>query len=267
MNLKKIVFFASIASVSLIVYLLAGSSFEKPDQRQLANIVKALPLNEKTTSKKQSGDGIVGGDSQSNASASTSSVWNPMGDPASAAEIKKWFAERGNYNFYGPDALSDYAGYDMETLERLGDSGDIKAMHVMADRAKSFDELKKILWKAAIYGSTEALIQLGGSKENDEGSIDKIPVERQKEKILEIMAYYEVAQMRGDWWGNITSAPSLIKRFPVDLSEHDKQLIKIGAEHIYNNLQAQRTELGLGNFDNSVPDLVIKFYEEMLRPL
>lgn len=201
------------------------------------------------------------------ASGSKSSIWNPMGGAISSEEIKKWFAERGNYKFYGPDILSDYQGYDMETLSRLSDSGDIKAMHVMADRATSFDDMKKHLWRAAVYGSTEALIQLGASNENSNGSIKELPGDRQREKILEILSYYEVAQMRGDWWGNITSAPSLIERFKVDLSENDKQLIRQGAEQVYNNLQAARNDLGLGEFDNSVPDSVIKFYEEMLRPL
>lgn len=194
-------------------------------------------------------------------------VWNPMGDAVASEEIKKWFSARGNYSFFGPDSLSDYQGYDMETLTRLSDAGDLKAMHVLADRANNFTDLKRILLKASIYGSTEALIQLGSLNENDEGSISTKPVEEQKAKILTALAYYDVAQMRGDWWGNIASGKSLTERYNVNLTEQDKLLIKNLSEQIYSDLQTRRSGLGLGEFDNSVPDSVIKFYEEMVRPL
>jgi hypothetical protein len=194
-------------------------------------------------------------------------IWNPMGDAVSSEEIKKWFAARGNYSFFGPDSLSDYQGYDMETLTRLSDTGDIKAMHVLADRANNFADLKNILLRASIYGSTEALIQLGSVQENDEGSLSTKPAEVQKAKILTALAYYDVAQIRGDWWGNIASGKSLTERYKVNLTEQDKLLIKNLSEQIYNDLQARRSGLGLGEFDNSVPDSVIKFYEEMVRPL
>lgn len=194
-------------------------------------------------------------------------VWNPMGDAISSEEIKKWFAARGNYSFFGPESLSDYQGYDLETLTRLSDAGDIKAMHVLADRANNFADLRSILFKASIYGSTEALIQLGSLNENDEGNLKTKPVEVQKAKILTALAYYEVAQIRGDWWGNIASGKSLIERYKVNLTEQDKLFIKNLSEQIYNDLQLRRSELGLGKFDNNVPDSVIKFYEEMVRPL
>lgn len=193
--------------------------------------------------------------------------WNPMGDAVSAEKIKKWFSERGNYSFYGVDELSDYQTYDTETLTRLGDSGDLKAMHVLGDRASNFSELKNILMKAAAYGSTEALIQLGSLNENDEGNIGEKSAEIQKAKILTALAYYDVAQTRGDWWGNIAAGKSLTERYHIHISEQDKQLIEDLSEKIYQDLETRRSELGLGDFDNSVPDEVIKFYEEMLRPL
>lgn len=193
--------------------------------------------------------------------------WNPIGDAVSSEEIKEWFAARGNYSFFSPDSLSDYQGYDIETLTRLSDSGDIKAMHVLADRANNFSDLRSILFKASIYGSTEALIQLGSLNENDEGNIGEKSPEVQKAKILTALAYYEVAQMRGDWWGNIAAGKSLIERYKVDFTEQDKLLIKNLSEQIYNDLQVRRSELGLGEFDNSIPDSVIRFYEEMVKPL
>ena len=193
--------------------------------------------------------------------------WLSMGDPATAEKVKLWFAERGNYSFYGPDAYGDYLTYDLETLNKLSDSGDIKAMHVLADRAGSFADLKKILSKAAIHGSTEAIIRLGSLNENDEGFIEHMSPEKRQAKILEALAHYEAAQLRGDLWGTIASGQSLLDRYKVDLSEEDLQYIKDRGRQIYDTLQAQRTEIGLGQFDNHIPEPVMNFYKAMERPM
>lgn len=266
MSAKKFGFIAVVVFFILLICFSIGLSPNVKNQEKSDGFDK-VSSNEAAPAVIQSVNKIGGNNDRVSDSVSNSGVWNPMGDAASSAEIKKWFSDRGNYSFYGPEVLSDYQGYDIETLKRLGDSGDIKALHTMADRANNFEELKLNLWKAAIYGSTSALIQLGASYENNDGSIYNFPIEKQREKILEILSYYEVAQMRGDWWGNITNGPSLIDRFQVELSENDRQIVKKGAEQIYNNLQNRRTEMGLGEFDNSVPDSVIKFYEEMVKPL
>lgn len=192
--------------------------------------------------------------------------WKPLGDEASAAKVRNWFATRGTYSFYGPEHQDDYQNYDRETLEKLSNSGDIHAMHILSDRSSTVDESKSILDRAAVYGSTEALAQIGAINEIKNKIHQKTPEER-KPIILESLAYYEAAQMRGDWWVKIQRGESLLSRYPTEITQKDSAYIQNRGKEIYENLQKQRTELGLGEFDNSVPDEVMKFYEEMLRPL
>lgn len=196
----------------------------------------------------------------------TKEGWSPMGDEASKAKIIAWFESRGVYYFRGPEEQDDYKNYDVETLKKLSISGDVRAMHTLADKAESIAESNGILFNAAIHGSTGALMRIGSSLET-EFDIENKSVEERRPYIVESLAYYEAAQLRGDWWGNISDRDSLLKRYPIDLSAVDKSHIQKRAQEIYDDLQQRRTQMGLGDFDNSVPDEVIKFYEEMVRPL
>lgn len=192
--------------------------------------------------------------------------WSPMGDEATRAKIIEWFESHGVYGFRGPDEQSDYQNYDLETLKKLGDSGDIRALHMLAGKAESIGESNAILFSAAIHGSTGALSQIALSLET-EFDIRNKSVEERKPYIMESLAYYDAAQLRGDWWGNIQGKDSLLKRYPTEFLDVEKAYIQNRAQEIYDDLQQKRTQMGLGDFDNSVPDEVIKFYEEMLRPL
>lgn len=193
-------------------------------------------------------------------------TWSPMGDEASKAKVMAWFAARGNYGFYGPDMQDDYKNYDSETLQKLSETGDVRAMHILSDRAGSLDESRKILHRAAVFGSTEALTQMGTIEQINNGIREMNPEER-KEIIMESLSYYEAAEIRGDWWPKIQNHESLLERFSVELSQQEKDRVVRRGKEIYDELQENRYKLGLGNFDNSVPDEVIKFYEEMVKPL
>ncbi len=193
-------------------------------------------------------------------------TWNPMGDAASRAKITAWFASRGNYSFYGPDEKNEYQNYDKETLNKLSESGDIRAMHELANRAESIDESNSTLYKAAIYGSTAAITQIGTSIEIWK-QIDQLPAEEKRAYVIEALAHYEAATIRGDWWGNINDGSSLKNRLSIQPDKTEQEYIKKRSQEIYDDLQKKRYELGLGEFDNTVPDEVVKLYEEMLRPL
>jgi hypothetical protein len=193
-------------------------------------------------------------------------AWRPMGDEASKAKIIDWFESRGVYGFHGPDEKNDYQNYDVETLKKLSDAGDIRAMHLLAEKADTIAESNGILYNAAIYGSTGALSRIALSIEV-EFDIEHKTTEERKPYIIESLAYYEAAQIRGDWWGKIQGGESLLQRYPTDLSTDDKLNIQKRGQDIYDTLQQRRAQMDLGEFDNSVPDEVIKFYEEMLRPL
>ncbi|QEY17173.1 hypothetical protein D0C16_15015 [Cellvibrio sp. KY-GH-1] len=203
---------------------------------------------------------------ETNHEAAKAQTWSPMGDEASKAKIMSWFSARGNYSFYGPDEKRDIQNYDLETLKKLSDSGDIRAMHELANRAETIEGANSILYRAAIFGSTAAISQIGSSIESWQ-NIDQLPDDQRNAFIVEALAHYEAATLRGDWWGSINDGGSLKRRYSYQPDEHDMARIRNRAKEIYDELQRQRTDLGLGDFDNTVPDEVMKFYEEMLRPL
>lgn len=196
----------------------------------------------------------------------SSEKWNPMGDSASRKEILDWFASRGNFSFDDPSAPSDYKQYDTAVLEQMGEQGDLRALNELVNRAETLEQRKPILVKAAMFGSTAAITRLGTAIES-EFQIDNLPSVERKAYILEAMAFYEAAEIRGDWWGKINDGASLLKRYDIDLNGEEKKLIATRAKELVENFEKMRVEKGLQKFDNSVPDSVIKFYEEMLRPL
>lgn len=201
--------------------------------------------------------------SSENSTAVQTARLNPMADPVVAEEVKGWFASRGNFNFYGPDFLSDYRAYDMDTLLRLGETGDLKAIHVTAERMDNFKDRKGMLRKAAFYGSTAALIEIGAMNEDEDGDLNSLEPEQRQAKVIEAFAYYEAAKMRGDSWGLIANVPSFEQRYKIELSTEDRRKIADRAKLIYDDLQSQRIQRGLGEFDNSVPDSVTKFYKSV----
>ena len=48
---------------------------------------------------------------------------------------------------------------------------------------------------------------------------------------------------------------------PTSLSEADKNQVRMKAHKIYDELEQKRIELGLGAFDNSIPESARKAYE------
>ena len=193
--------------------------------------------------------------------------WSPMGDAASKAEIIDWFAKRGVYGFGTLNEQSEYDSYSLETLAKLGDTGDIKALHKLALITPNKDQRKKILEQAAVYGSTGALAHLGIMTTTIGAVGDSKTPEEKKQLAKEALAYYEAAVLRGDWDAKMSFSESALRLVSGELAEQDQRDIQKRAQEIYDDLQAKRTTMGLGDFDNSVPDSVMKYYEEMLRPL
>lgn len=188
---------------------------------------------------------------------------NPFKDHAKGEEIRKWFSSRGNFSFLGPEYLNDYRSYDNKTLHQLSDTGDLKAMYILSERADSLEKMREIHWKAALYGSTQAIIEIGSL--NEELNFNNLDPATKKQKAMDAFSFYEAAQMRGDWWGIMSSGRSITIRHNINFTPEEKQKIENKAKSVYNELQEQRIKLGLGEFDNSVPDSVIQFYEMILH--
>jgi hypothetical protein len=200
---------------------------------------------------------------------SSISIPNPMdqlttvaGTPADRELYAKWQLERGY-----PDGTNTYSNYDEGTLTKLADSGDIQAMHALADLYIDENHLEKYGFKAAteiynraaIYGSTNALLHLAIMKSSGLVTIDESdPLHRQN--ALEILSLLNVAALRGDRMPNISFGDSIRKK-DIVITEDDEKYIQARSQEIYNELQQKRIELGLSSFDNSVPDATKRFFD------
>jgi len=190
------------------------------------------------------------------------------GSPTNKEEIDQWLYSRGyTSSLSGKD--EEYKSYSLETLKTLADGGDIHAMTALAAKIHDRAQSTKLIKRAAVYGSTEALqlLALRSDTNYDLAEYEgKLSVEDKRKLLLESMAYNEVAALRGDkvtWYYGESSFKNSRK---IDFTETEWQQIKERAQVIYNELQQQRTELGLGEFDNSVPDSVKKYADILTAP-
>lgn len=96
-----------------------------------------------------------------NDASDTTIEWIP-GDQAQKEQYLRWKAERGWHDMLSEDlnGAPDYRNYSREVLEKLGEQGDLRALHSLARLPISPAESKNALTKAATYGSTFALVLL-----------------------------------------------------------------------------------------------------------
>lgn len=178
--------------------------------------------------------------------------------------ITRWMQERGAQL----ESVPEYKGYSDETLEKLADGGDIRALAILADKYGSkYDEVSQrkasaARTKAAIYGSTYALEQEAVHYEklaylaNDEN--------KKKAYIMESMAMRKVSVLRGypiNYLADLRSPEYMSLK--IDLNQNDFIAINSAAQNIYNILLEKRQSLGLGDFDNSVPEIVQRHFDDL----
>lgn len=192
-----------------------------------------------------------------------------LGTPAEAAEIKQWYRGRGK--FFASDDI-EYKNYDESTLRKLADAGDIRALHALADlyiddahfglEGYGLEATNDLFWKAATYGSTEALYHLALNMETMNYSSTG-PEPENRKHALEILSLYNTAALRGDEMPNLVSAKDFKFFNHIKISEDEKIYIEQRSQEIYNQLLQKRIELGLGNFDNSQPESVKKYFARL----
>lgn len=182
--------------------------------------------------------------------------------PSEQAEVNDWYVQHGRHS-----NNDEYDSYDQVTLEKLAATGDMRAMHALArvyvDTAHlhlpeyGFDAAINQLWNATVHGSTQAFTDIAID-------IDVRVYDHEKDEVkkraagLEELALYKVQELRGD---RMASNSYVEKR--VNPSSTEQQFINARAQQIYNELQEKRRALGLGDFDNSVPDTVNRFFKLM----
>jgi len=194
--------------------------------------------------------------------------WKSTWTPAEADEQTNWLRNHGDFSASGGN---DYDNYDMSTLQKLAESNDIQAMHALATLYLSekygleygFKYAEPLYWKAAILGSTTALTELA-SIHDSKYRYGKYTPEEKRTAILEALAIHKVAALRGDRFGLITIGRIMLDNNGMrDISIAEEKFVDARTHEIYLDLQTKRSDLGLGPFDNSVPDSVKRYFEKL----
>lgn len=191
-----------------------------------------------------------------------------MGTPAETAEVKKWFAQHGE--LFSEEDL-EYQSYDESTLRQLGNDGDIRALHRLAKMCVDKDHYmlegyggavaEEYLWRAAVLGSSKALADLALMHDARVFGTPGISATEKRLAVIEVLARYDAASYRGNRYPNINDASVFKETYQINLSTEEQLKVNNRAQEIYDSLSKRRSELGLDEFDNSVPDSVEKFFE------
>ncbi len=182
------------------------------------------------------------------------------GTPSEAEVVRKWEESRGRFD---EESLKDYAGYDLDTLRSLVANGDVKAMIALARLYVSEQYAGEygvkysmpLLKVAAIHGSSYAMELYAIQYEAEHfvnGTSDR-------NVLLETLSWNNAAALRGDVYPN-NSATLDLRRKNIQLSANEIQSIRNRSEEIYQQLLSERKNMGLGDFDNSVPVEVQKYF-------
>jgi hypothetical protein len=192
---------------------------------------------------------------------STGGIWKEPGDK----EIyKQWETEKG----YSRETRKDpeYESYSIETLEKLVNSGDVRAMMALGGKRygggkkTAYDSAKQMYELAAVYGSTKAINRIGHITFASKLHGSALSVDEERKQWVDTLSWYELAKLRGDR-SDLTLLAVNLQSAKVALTSQDWNQARAAAKLMYANMQERRTSLGLGEFDNTEPEAVKIFHD------
>jgi len=169
-------------------------------------------------------------------------------------EVLEWKEKRLGY-YYNDREKRDYDYYSNEQLQKIGDSGDLLALHILFGRylkSEEFDKARATLAKAAVFGSSMALVALASLPPDT----DKLAADN---RAVYNLAMTQVAIYRGDFEAALWNNDLINERLSLD--QQAKSKIRALAKDIYSQLQAHRVELGLLPFNNELPAHIRRYYD------
>ena len=181
------------------------------------------------------------------------------------ADMKKWDEDIG---YIPKEDTAIYEGYDMQTLESMTQAGDGRAATTLANKyvdAGNFQKAKSYYWEAAALGVTASLGNLALLSEP--ASYAGISLDERKDKIKEVMALLKLAELRGDMRTANIVGKGVIQTYQanfgkLEFNESETKQIEARAQQLYSTLENRRREFGLGDFNNSTPDIIKKRYSD-----
>ena len=176
------------------------------------------------------------------------------------SQIEQYNYDRG---YASQETVEQYQNYTINMLQELGKNGDIYALTELGLRASNEANYKlsfSYFESAAIYGSTVAL----GYLRNHYEMANQLYLDEKngRRALMGAISYFRVAELRGDY-SNSDLSEKYLSNYgahssgtydEVKLDENDLQEVDKMAQQIYDALEKRRVELGLGPFDNSIPE-------------
>lgn len=147
-----------------------------------------------------------------------------------------------------------YMTYPVETLEEMGENGDVMALDVLHEiyyRDAKFEQGDLVMEKAAMFGSIEALFALGGTMASFAEGLamgERKPSPETRSKLFKGMAWLKVGIQRGDPYARQEFDAFMAKR-SLNLTDEDLAVIETKAHAFYDRLIRERQRRGLGEFD------------------
>ncbi len=184
--------------------------------------------------------------------------------PTEVAELHNWMSDRGYFREQDKEV---YKNYSDEVLQELGKRGDILALDILTSRAFKVDDRKSAtlyLNLATIYGSTGALQDL--MIYTAPNSTNEATEEQRRPSTLETLAVSKLIAIRGDkslstvTQKGFETTYKILYGVDLVLTPQEQQLVDNRAQEMYDQLQTIRRAKGLGDFDNSEPSGVKKFF-------
>jgi hypothetical protein len=168
---------------------------------------------------------------------------------------------------------SDYANYDEATLQKMADSGDVTAMkalwlkYLKSDDVNDAEKMRPLVTKAIVYGDRDMFKHMPElSKLSDQFTNPEASADDKHSAMIDILAYHEFMGLRGNLGQKYSGQEVFFMvhstpEAPIKLTAADKTAIQARAKEIYANYEGERIKLGLGPFDNSVPEGLAKMYD------
>ncbi|WP_045856044.1 hypothetical protein [Teredinibacter purpureus] len=111
------------------------------------------------------------------------------------------------------------------------------------------------------FGSSANAVALGGGSLISYKHLKTNP-EAAQELLIDGLAWYKIAMVRGDSVAEML-LKSDIKRYGIDLFTVPQEEVDRKAAELYHALSKEREELGLGTYDNNVPEHLETFFYYM----
>jgi hypothetical protein len=234
---------------AIFFYLTYGRTVQNDSQANIAPESSAPIAESQPPAQSNAGENIE--------PANLPPINEPRFSKADLESVKKWEESRG---YFSATDYQIYESYGPETIRSLASNGDIKAIYALA-KLQALDGADKnqiisTYLEAATLGSTQALILASGIARTKRHFVQFDGPDGDtlfKKEMLESLSLSHVALMRGDKaaLGKINET-----KVNLNLTQDDEIYIEKRSREIYNELEAKRLALGLGPFDNSIPEVV-----------